>query len=349
MGDAKKSNVAQPHDLLVRNVLADADLAANLLQNYLDPGLASAVDLDSLKREAGDTVDPKLAKLVGDMRYSARFKGSNKELKVFVFLEHQSSPDRFMSFRMLGYIHAAYQEMLPRLKKGERFPYPLAVVLHHGESPWKRIPSMRELIDVTPDVEGDILGLPIRLIDVAAMSVDELRGHPMVCALLDTLQSASAGNLPSRMSGIFDRLYGLGREKRVKPWMTALAKYYMFVRGETRDAVGDLTHLFMRVVSKQEAGKMATTMAEALQMEGMVRGVAKGRAEGRVEGVVEGKIESMLTILERRFGGVPAAVQKKIKSLKDIRSIDKAFEMALDCESLKEFQKALPLSARRRK
>ncbi len=329
MDEEERSSVVHPHDLLVRKVLADTDIAADLLRHHLDPELVSTLDLGSLKREAGDSVSRKLSKLMGDLRYSARFKGGDKELKLFVCLEHQSRPDRFMAFRMLGYIHAAYEQILPSLKKGERFPYPLAVVLHHGVSPWKKIPPMRELIDMTPGVEGDILGVPIRLIDVATMSLDELHGHPMVCALLDSLQSASTGQLPSRMYGILARLRGLGREKRTKAWVTALAEYYAAVRGEVQNIREDLTHVLTGVYDTEEAEKMATTMYEAIQR------------EGRVEGRVEGKAEAIVSVLKSRFGAVPATVQRKLMKLRDSSRVEAMLELAVACQSLKEFQKAL--------
>jgi hypothetical protein len=329
MAETEKSAVAQPHDRLVRNVLADADIAANLLGNYLEPGLVSALDMDSLKREAGDTVDSGLLRREGDLRYSARFSGSDKELKVMVLVEHQSRPDRLMSFRMLEYVCAAYRQHVSNVKKGERFPYPLTVVLHHGESPWKKIPPMRELIDMTPAVEDDLLRLPIRLIDAAAMSLDDLRGHPMVCALLDSLQSASMGVLSDRLAGIFNRLRNVRGEGRLKLWSTALGTYYAAVEGKTRKNIDTLFQALKIVNGTKEAEKMTTTIADGWKQEG----IAIGKAEG--------KIESTLTVLELRFGAVPVAVQKKVRNMTDGRRIDKVLKIAVDCESLKEFQKAL--------
>jgi predicted transposase YdaD len=333
MSGTEEIGVAHPHDSLVRNVLADTELVADLLRNYLEPELVSTLDLNSLKRDAGGTVSPNLSKLEGDLRYSARFKGNGGELRVLLLLEHQSRPDRLMSFRMLDYVCSIYRERVPGLKKGKRFPYPLAVVLHHGESPWKEITPMRKLIDMTPEVEQDILRVPIRLIDVATMSVDELRGHPMVCALLDSLQSASTGALPRRMRVIFSRLHGLGGERRVKQWVTALLRYYSSVRGEVRDSIDDFAHILMGVYGKREAETMATTMYEAIHRE--------GRAEGKAEGEIEGQAKSVILILESRFGEVPAGLQKKLLTMRNSARIEEAIKLAATCRSLKEFQKAL--------
>ncbi|MDR1612422.1 MAG: Rpn family recombination-promoting nuclease/putative transposase, partial [Planctomycetota bacterium] len=101
---------SHPHDLLVRSMLADADLAADLLRNYLDPDLTALLDLDRLARESPVAVDESLAETRGDLRYSLPFKGSGRQLRVFVFVEHQSTPDRFMSLRLLEYVCKAYRQ-----------------------------------------------------------------------------------------------------------------------------------------------------------------------------------------------------------------------------------------------
>lgn len=337
MSETEKHGVAHPHDSLVRNVLADTELAADLLRHYLAPEVISTLDLDSLKREVSDTVSPSLSKREGDLRYSARFKGDDGELKVLLLCEHQSRPDRFMSFRMLEYICAAYRELVPNLQQGKGFPYPLAVVLHHGESPWKKIPPMRELIDMKPGVPNDILGLPIYLIDVAAMSLDELRGHPMVCALLDSLQSASTGRLAERISCIFSRLSNVREEGRLNIWSMALSKYYTAVQGKTQENIDTLRQALKALLGIREAEKMTATIADGWIEEGIAIGEARGVAIGEARG----EAKSMLIVLESRFGAVPAVLQKKLMTLQDNSRIEKMLKLAVTCQNLKEFENGL--------
>ncbi len=337
MSEPEKSNVAHPHDLLVRNVLADTELAADLLRNYLDPELVTSLELDSLKREAGDSVSSKLSKREGDLRFSARFKGHGGELKVLLLLEHQSRPDRLMSFRLLDYVCDIYREQAPGLKSGKRFPYPLAVVLHHGESPWKKIPPMRELIDMTPGVEDDILRVPIRLIDAAAMSMDDLRGHPMVCALLDILQSASTGRLSERLTDIFQRLSTVHEEGRLTAWSMALSNYYAAVQGKTQKSVDTLYQALTTLLGIREAKKMTATIADAWKAEGIAEGMAIGMAEGKAEG----QAHSVILFLESRFNEVPASIQEKLMAMRDGGRIETLVKLAATCQSLKEFQEAL--------
>lgn len=64
-----RKDVFHPHDLLVRNFLGKRKLAADFFRNYLPREWAQAIDFDSLKREASDSVDSRFSEFVGDLRY----------------------------------------------------------------------------------------------------------------------------------------------------------------------------------------------------------------------------------------------------------------------------------------
>jgi hypothetical protein len=72
---------SHPHDLLVRSMLTDVDLAADLLRNYLDPKLTALLDLDRIVLELSVAVDKGLAETLSDLRYSLPFKGSGGRLR----------------------------------------------------------------------------------------------------------------------------------------------------------------------------------------------------------------------------------------------------------------------------
>jgi hypothetical protein len=99
-----QNGVPHPHDLLVRNILGDADLAAEFFRHYLPPELVANLDLDDLRREAAESIAPGLSELLCDLRFSGKFKDGGRDLRVFLFLEHQSRPDRLMAFRFLEYV-----------------------------------------------------------------------------------------------------------------------------------------------------------------------------------------------------------------------------------------------------
>ena len=55
-----KSELAHPHDLLTRSILADPELAGSLLENYIESGVVSLLDLAKLRCESPVNVDKNL-------------------------------------------------------------------------------------------------------------------------------------------------------------------------------------------------------------------------------------------------------------------------------------------------
>ena len=100
---------AYPHDHLAKHFLANVDLTADFLKNYVAREVVDKLDLGRLRIESPVKVNSELIEGIGDLRFSAGFKGSGRESEVFIFFEHQSSPDRLLVFRILKYIVASYR------------------------------------------------------------------------------------------------------------------------------------------------------------------------------------------------------------------------------------------------
>lgn len=247
-----------------------------------------------------------------------------------------------MSFRLLKYVCAAYQQYFSAIEKrgGAKFPYPLTVVLHHGKMPWKEVVPMRDLVDIAPGAPADILGLPVCLVDLARIPDDSLRGHPAVRALLDSLQSASTGRLVGRFENIIAGLSGVRDDSRLDFWLELLS-IYMMDQSSPQNGLELIRRALRRVHTKKEADTMALTLAEKLRREGRAEGKAEGRAEGKAEGRAEGKIETILTVLKSRFGKIPAGLKKKLLSVRDAERIDKIVKAAAVCKDLEEFRKGI--------
>ncbi len=62
-------------------------------------------------------------------------------------------------------------------------------------------------------------------------------------------------------------------------------------------------------------------------------GEAKGRAEGRAEGWAEGWASILNRLLERRFGSLPAAVRKRIRSA-SVQELESWADAVLDAPTL---------------
>jgi hypothetical protein len=60
-----------------------------------------------------------------------------------------------------------------------------------------------------------------------------------------------------------------------------------------------------------------------------------------LKGKTESKIQAVLKVLNKRFKKVPRSVSQSVNSYTDLIALDSLFELALDCETLAEFEREL--------
>ena len=68
-------------------------------------------------------------------------------------------------------------------------------------------------------------------------------------------------------------------------------------------------------------------------VEGLAKGIIVGRAEGRIEAIV--------SLLEHRFGPVPAALAASLQGITDFAILQSLLIKASSCSSLEEFKASL--------
>jgi len=73
----------------------------------------------------------------------------------------------------------------------------------------------------------------------------------------------------------------------------------------------------------------------------MEDGIKQGRREGKEEGLIKGTRDGIVDILQARFKKVPAAVQRKLKTIDDRKSLKALLRQAATAGSLREFQRRL--------
>jgi hypothetical protein len=96
-------DVQRPHDKLFRTVFADHGEAAALLRAHLPESLARDLRWSTLTLQDRSFVDPDLRDTESDLLFSIRRKAGAPPAWLYVLVEHQSRPDRWIRFRLLKY------------------------------------------------------------------------------------------------------------------------------------------------------------------------------------------------------------------------------------------------------
>ena len=106
-------DVHRPHDKLFRTVFADQRQAAGLLQAHLPESIAGHLRWSSLALQDRTFVDDDLLDSESDLLFSIK-RTAGHPAWLYVLLEHQSRPDRWMPFRLLRILPASMPQPAPQ-------------------------------------------------------------------------------------------------------------------------------------------------------------------------------------------------------------------------------------------
>jgi predicted transposase/invertase (TIGR01784 family) len=137
--EEKEARVATPHDRLFHHVFSSPEHAVGELQALLPPEIARRIDWTTLEALPARFIDPKLAEFRSDVLFSVKLDG--RTVLLYLLLEHQSTSDSLMPFRLLVYMVKIWERHLRDHPATRLLPAVLPMVLHHSERGGARRPS----------------------------------------------------------------------------------------------------------------------------------------------------------------------------------------------------------------
>ncbi|ELX2273932.1 TPA: Rpn family recombination-promoting nuclease/putative transposase [Yersinia enterocolitica] len=261
-----------PHDALFKNFVTKPQTAYDLLDIHLPPALRKICDLKTLRLESGSFIENDLRAYYSDVLYS--LKTTTGDGYVYALIEHQSSPDKHMAFRMMRYAIAAMQSHLDA--GHDQLPLVIPMLFYHGMvTPYPYPMSWLQAFSV-PTLAGQLYGGNFPLIDVTVIPDNEIMTHRRI-ALLELLQK----HIRQReLSGLSDQLVmviasGYTTEDQLKA-----AINYIIQVGDTADPEAFLRSLANRLPQHEES---LMTIAQKLEQKGEARGEANGLKKGKLE------------------------------------------------------------------
>ncbi|WP_210456441.1 Rpn family recombination-promoting nuclease/putative transposase [Pantoea ananatis] len=282
----KKNSTPTPHDATFRQFLTQPEIARDFMELHLPAELRAVCDLSTLKLESGSFVEDDLRQYFSDVLYSLK-TAQGDDGYVHVLIEHQSSPDKHMAFRLLRYAVAAMQRHLEAGHK--KLPLVIPVLFYTG----KRRPypySTRWLDEFTdPALANRLYSTAFPLVDVTIIPDEEIAEHRSMAALTLLQKHIHQRDLAE----LVDKLVPVLLAGYLSSSQVVSLIHYIVQAGETADAealVRELAH------SVPQHGDVLMTIAQQLEQKGMEKGMEKGIQLGREEGRSEGEREATLKI-----------------------------------------------------
>lgn len=283
----EKEHYSDAHDATFRQFLTQPDIARDFMELHLPAELRAICDLSTLKLESGSFVEDDLRQYFSDILYS--LKTSNGDGYIHVLVEHQSTPDRHMAFRLMRYAVAAMHRHLEAGHK--QLPLVIPVLFYTGKrSPYPY--STRWLDEFEdPSLAENLYGSTFPLVDVTVIPDEEIMGHRSMAALTllqKHIHQRDIATLTDRLATL------LMADYLSSPQVTALI-HYLLQAGESADSEAFVRELAQRV---PQHGDALMTIAQQLEQKGIEKGIQLGEQRGIEKGRNEGKVEVARTMLQ---------------------------------------------------
>ncbi len=282
MEESVQYGIGMPHDRLFKDILNDKEEFCDFINRFANKNGDNKLFPESLEKVTTSFITPVFKNKESDILY----KRIDEEK--YYLVEHQSTIDDSMSFRMINYCINILNDITEhnKLKNKEyKIPKIIPIVLYTGEKKWNCSTKLTDKQE-TLDSEGTLIELKYKLIDINKIKEEEL---------LKANTSLAYGMLIEKNRGKENLIKILNKiakncnkeEKEIK--MKRIIKYILEpILGE------DETSNMLQKFNKMGGEEIMTAIDYLIKdieeekrrarIEGMEKGIKRGREKGREEG-----------------------------------------------------------------
>ncbi len=291
-----------PHDALFKAAFSHAENAAGLLRGVVEPELAETANWATLSLEPGSFVDEELAARHSDLLYSVELSGHRSF--IYVLLEHQSTADPEMAFRVLEYMTRIWVRARQEHPEQARRPI-LPVVVSHAPGGWAAPIRFHQLFSPEPSrVPGLARHVPafeLLLVDLAHVTNEQIKATAMTAFAQLAIWL------------LRDARDTMTLERNLETWARTLADAAREEHGLA--AIGQLFRYMFLVVEGVHIQIFRDILRSKVpEAEGSVMTIAE---QLRREGLVEGERRFLRGLLEDKFGALSSEQSTRIASLSE--------------------------------
>jgi len=346
MNQAPKDLPHDVHDRGYKLLLSFKQLFQELIEGYVEGEWKARLDYSQCQKIEKSYIRQDLEKQESDLVYRIPLLGTlgteaePKEVLLYILIEHQSSIDYGIAFRVLAYLVNLWYDLYKnadenlRRQKTWRLPPVFPIVLYNGNDPWNAPVSLKEIVEHS-ELFGDYIpNLKYHIIDIGHYDSNKLAAlHNALSSLFLLEQSHDQAALSKSLEEISDVF---SQEKNAELWKAVfqwiIIKLKLNFSKTSPEALTQLEEAILKKTTK-EGHTMLETVVNKIFEQGIEQGIQKGLQEGMKK--------SILKLLQTRFGQVPKKIEDKILAITQEESLWLLVEKAGTAPTMKEFKDAL--------
>jgi len=165
--------VINPHDKYFKSSMSDMRVARSFIQSHLPKNVLERMDLATLKQRNETFIDEALGKIETDIVYSAKL--ADKTAYIYILVEHQSTPQKFMPLRLWRYVLRLMFYHVEKLQN-KSLPIVVPLIFYNGKEPYTHSTDIFDLFDDRKLAESNFLK-PFQLMDLNHIPDEQIRQH----------------------------------------------------------------------------------------------------------------------------------------------------------------------------
>lgn len=277
------NNNRPKHDQLFRKALENPMVAHELLQTHMPSDVFALMDMSTLKLEKESFVETDLTNSISDVLFSAKFNGDDGY--IHILLEHQSSADHFMAFRLFKYMINICDRHLRLNPKAKQLPLVYPLIIFNGSKTYNAARNIWELFTDKTKAK-QFWTEDHKVVNVREIPDEELKKRVWSGILEFFLKHIHERNLLKRWQEVKDLLPELIKVRIGRDYLETVL-YYTLTHIEKKDKM-ELKELLRNSI-KKDGEELMTSLAEAWLQDGIKIGEAKGIAMGKAMGEARGR------------------------------------------------------------
>jgi predicted transposase/invertase (TIGR01784 family) len=242
-------------------MMTNPKVSQEFFRKNLPEHIKKTINFSSIELKKESYIDDKLKLQITDLLYSVHFNG--REGFLYLLLEHASTPDRFLPFRMYRYVSAIMEDHLKN-KENKTLPLVYPMILYTGKKPYTHSMSFFDLfLENERELAKEIFTSPYHLIDLTQVSDEELKQYMWFGTMALVLKHIRDSNIVPFFKSIVEILKEL--EKRGEEAYIYTVITYMAGTGEVPEK-SEFFETTKKLESVNEE-KIMSTLVEQLQPE----------------------------------------------------------------------------------
>lgn len=282
------------HDKLIKNILKEKKEAEQFINQYLKP--KQKIKSEELILYTNSYITKKYKSKEADLVYKIK----NKE--IFFLIEHQSTIDNNVTYRILSYCIDIMQEWSRSKKIGKNTYYPIIVpiVIYTGNKKWEMPKNVKEKQIDYSEFEKYKINLEINIIDINKINKrDLLEKGTMFSYIMILEKSENKNELMQNLEILIENI--VDKEKSEK-----LANIINYLLNDIlkNDEQEEMLEKIDRKVGENDMSNIYNVLLKEFRKtlkQGERQGKKQGKKIGREEGKKEVKIEIVKNMLQKKI------------------------------------------------